>query len=1420
MSTDGSFDTSFGTFESQLQTEMGLFGEEEAQEEIQLFPEETLAGKRTRFDNEMAIRKATIGDDGISDYREALAKGGMWSASQILETAKEVSFSSLSTAIQEMPEPPAPEDISSFLDEEKARFNMETAPEWAWAEQLSGFHDLAEEEQRDVVANRYVARKISEIIEDQDLGDWTTNIAGLMLVPDESYNAAMFYRELTGSEKGLSNFAFSADKLLQIGDWFTTLSAQEKVDVLPILVQAAKDTDDNDLQQAFILMAATGQAEPSMERVNHLLDKSVVGGMAVGTVKRLMSLTSLPKTLAKTGNHDELAVIADSVARGEMAPEAAQIHALDATMTGTPNVTGDLAELLTTAPEGVSREVMERWAKMDALKEEGLDLIKGKVQMSPDEIGEVIRKEEDRLAGIPDIRDVTFKTTDSGLNIEYKVGDTLTQETRAFTQDDITGGFSQTQVGPISDILSGLVSPNTHFKDMADVLVQPFEMSALAQSKLKSRLTDTLRVATKDLKGNKESLKKVSDLLLRGTLKDELYTYQKAVNEGIGGFKLTDKEYSTYLNIRKLYDDMFYLKNDDIRTKLQFRNAKSVQLTNGQVGYPSVSETASDAWRKYELSNYKSVVDDTTGDILRLTREELDEAYEQGKVLTKLDNNSEFWSRGDTRTKLALVPREQVAELPEIVLQYRKGYTPLVYKDANFFVKQKRVADDLGDTPVTYQSTLRVFDNATDAEQWARGHAAREGLDFDRDMVVAFDREKMSDVELDEDIANMYGGFASSPRKQERLPFGLEGAEAEFVDPIETLQQYMFHVGNRVPTTELRLSLEQRWLNQAREFLGTQTKGGFNDLLGDVKNSTHGDERKKKLLTKSHEQIQTLNNVPTKDEQALQGKFISIGKSLEKKSPALKGFSKALYSLSHTSPVGAAKAATHHMLLGTGSIVQAPIQALGATVAYSINPVYASKATGKWLAFSWLDNITDPAMRSAKLKKLAKTKGMNLGDLEEAYTAWRKSGYRESVLQTNGDYAAMANGLPYDGNAVRRLFDKSAVFFKSGELANMRISFATAMERWKDLNKGKKVDDDAIREIVARAEQFRLNMSQGNRARFQKGIVSVPLQFQQINTKFIEATLGSKAFTTPEKAKLFTGQTLLFGSMGVPFGEAMLSYYMDFMDIDYEDMSAEELNARKRGLTGWLFNNQLGIDAEIAGRVAIPAGVIDSVTEMITEKHDLTALAGPTGAIAQRVWDGPVSAVAQAMSTTVNADELSQEELAGIAKNLVFSLGEVPSGTRNAILAWDLHASGYVMDSTGRRLWESDPKMRDILFQAVGFQSLTKAEYWDLIKSRKAQQMNEKAMVDRLARLYHRSMRFQEDDDEMGSRMASLTISALIRSVEDPVQANRLGDKLADRFKNDDQLRRLIEQSIKSTSDKASPSSMGTNLLLREGGLD
>ena len=1405
---------------------------EEQQYENELIQSEHIQPEPTFSTYEAALRKGAVSPTPKESYYKAIEDGPLQTNLDLDREGETLLSESFADAIEQRtietgvsPDPRDIESVQSDIFAERA-----TRGERMWAEQLENWNDLTEDQQDGIVVNRYVQRKISEIWDESGLAETAVNIGDLMLIPDETVNSVDFVNKVMGTATTAEGVLNSADNLIRLGQAFQQLDLNEQVAMFEVMKDAAVSVTDNELQQMFLLMGATGDTSIAEEAFNQTMDKLVVAGVVGKVITSLTKATRMARSLAKAGEAGKAATILDEAAKGNRPARELQASRLDAAASVLPTTTDEMARLLNQAPEGVASEIRDVWSKIDAVHEESLnyaaDGIRTVVEGSPRKVTEIKESVIEKIkAENPTMEHLQISDTPGGLKFDFEVIETGSDQAgvpvqksvnHVFTRDDIEGGFKSDRITFMGDIMSGVYSPNKLFSGDRPLLVQAFERIANAQSKVKSKLTDEVRIATKGL--NKKEKHNLEKLLLHGDKNGKVYSYTELVDEGIGGIRVSSKEAKAYLGTRRVIDNMWKLKNKEVRDRLLSRGAKLIYIGD-QRGFATTFDDIASAVRRYtEDVDFKKVYDplsDST--VTSISPKRMETLYNKGFVLTKLENTNEYWRLGGNRPKWAFVDKTGIKDLPPAVLNYKTGYVPRIYDDAYWFVRKTSGTIHDGNKSHKVQNAVRYFDNRTDADKFRNQIMLDEGLTDPEDVRVLYNREPISSSDMDSDVLDVFGGLFASPRKKEALKFGLEGEEARLVDPLEALQQYMFHLGNRVPVSQFRVGIEEKWMQSFKDIVGKRPEGSFKDSLSKVDDLVD-DAQQKKFLEKSHEQISMLNGIPHAHEQALQGKFRSLGRSLEAYSPNLKGAAKWMYTLSDKNPIGAAKAAAHHALLGVYSMAQFPVQALGATVAFSINPTYAAKGSSKWLAFSYLDNITDPTARASVLKKLANSssgKSLNLGNLEEEYKLWQRSGYKESVLVTNGDYASLANGLPYDGNLLRRAFDKGTFFFKAGELANMRISFATAMERWKDLNKGKALDDNALKAIFARSEQFRLNMGQGNKAAFQKGALSIPLQFQQVNTKFFEAISSGSHFTTKERMKLFAGQGMLFGAMGIPFAKEGSAWLVDALDIE-GDLTPEELNGLKRGFVGWTVNNLLGIDAEISGRVAVAGGFTEMIIDSIFEKHDLTSIMGPAGSVLQRAIDGPLDIIMNANKYATKGGDLSLVDAGFVAEQLAWSVAEIPSSTRNAILAYDFANSGLVKDGTGKVLWAEDPEFFDVMFQAMGFQAVDKQEFYELMMNEQSRKDHEKAILDRISRLYTRAIRSVDGGDKEMVVASARAIGVLSQFVEDPATIDRMTKSLISRFKADDDMMNLLESAIKNENDFSTPSKGVWNIKRQE----
>jgi hypothetical protein len=566
------------------------------------------------------------------------------------------------------------------------------------------------------------------------------------------------------------------------------------------------------------------------------------------------------------------------------------------------------------------------------------------------------------------------------------------------------------------------------------------------------------------------------------------------------------------------------------------------------------------------------------------------------------------------------------------VIPYREGYIPKFNKNARAFVKEFRSVTIDGIPKTVETGTVRVFDNMKDAEEFS-AHMANQAIQKGDNVEyrALVDRQLEAEARVlgggDETFAS--SGMATGARKQEDLLFGWEGTPIEREGAFESISRSLASLSRFIPRNEWRMGIQQKAINTANKILPPNHRVTHFNELAKLPDTTQG-----RFLKKLHNQIEDWMGFPSKSEQMWEATVQNmyewaIGKGLVKSGGLA---TKSVNFLMHKDPIANARAAAFHSLLGWYNPIQLWVQAQGAAVALSrniLNPIALARSIQDQTALA----ASGYSQNAETVAHVAKAFGMKADDLQEMQKAWRKSGLEDSILMT-ADHAAAAEGRGVASDAISRAADKGLMFYRTGELFNRRVSFVTSYREWQAANKGKKIDDIALKDIMKRTNDFMLNLGRANRASWQKGLLGLPTQFLQVGTKTLETLLGmNKNLTAFERGKLITAQMALYGSAGLGyanFGSGAVAGMMGYenqVDID-RNMSPETRKALNEGFLGWSTLAMFGVDIEIGKRSSLLGSVTDFTDRILFDDTPaLEVMLGAFGATGDRFW--------QAMSTSM-----------------------------------------------------------------------------------------------------------------------------------------------------------------------------------------
>lgn len=351
-----------------------------------------------------------------------------------------------------------------------------------------------------------------------------------------------------------------------------------------------------------------------------------------------------------------------------------------------------------------------------------------------------------------------------------------------------------------------------------------------------------------------------------------------------------------------------------------------------------------------------------------------------------------------------------------------------------------------------------------------------------------------------------------------------------------------------------------------------------------------------------------------------------------------------------------------HSKLGLFNPVQLFLQAQGLFVTSAISPRHAMKSMpGAFLGRRAL-HCTDEVLDSISQK--SKTFGWKPEEFKEATLAYRRSGY----ANVGGEVAWRDD--TFDPELIRGRFgqvlDAGTIFFREGERSVRSNAFYTSYLEWRAKNPGRKLTNRAEQDILRRADDLALSMTNASSAQWQRGVLSIPTQFLSYNVRMMELFTG-KRLTAGEKARMFTMlsatygvPTAIGGVTGLPIYEVVRKHLLE-SGVDVDESNLEPL---VEGMFSSLIEAATGEDFAVAERLG-PGG-LNILNEIARgDKTIIDLFMGASGSILGDILRSSQPAVMGIMDTFSDSNEaypLRWDDLETVTRNI--------STVNNAYKAW------------------------------------------------------------------------------------------------------------------------------------------------------
>ena len=370
---------------------------------------------------------------------------------------------------------------------------------------------------------------------------------------------------------------------------------------------------------------------------------------------------------------------------------------------------------------------------------------------------------------------------------------------------------------------------------------------------------------------------------------------------------------------------------------------------------------------------------------------------------------------------------------------------------------------------------------------------------------------------------------------------------------------------------------------------------------------------------------------------------------------------------------------------------QAIVQSAHILSLAAISPKFATKAVTMAMNLRFALNAPDAASEALAVQRMAKYHGISEADAQELATYIKRSG-RGMIegdameLGTATSYGVagwLGRKMPVGGAAVSgtqkaagKFLHKGKAPFRFGERMARLTAITTAfLETKAKYPKLSALSDEGIAAITQREQALTFNMTTGNRAAFQEGIMRLPSQFLSYSFRSFEAVAIGKDLSKAERSRLAASMLLFYGAGGTGFFAASGPYLAEMMGAE---PGGDAHKLIQRGVVDYLINEGLGTftDTRVAlsGRIAPLTAFYDLYNNIYDGKFAEVAL-GPSGSIGSNLTHN----FHRAMGNLLNGRDTL------LTENVINAL-RTPSGIDAISKAYAVYNYGTYKSKTGTPL--------------------------------------------------------------------------------------------------------------------------------------
>lgn len=709
---------------------------------------------------------------------------------------------------------------------------------------------------------------------------------------------------------------------------------------------------------------------------------------------------------------------------------------------------------------------------------------------------------------------------------------------------------------------------------------------AQAAGNTRAKLLNTLQHQYADrLRGLPQDQKvALSQILAAGENTSQWFTRDQrdALMERGYNRSMSTKEHEAYETAQEINDLEFDLRNDELYKTKVTQGYESISVDVPGVKVDRVNGRVSTAWNAGSADRIYNITDQVGySKKTPLSGEEATRLKEEGYVLTHLDKELELPDGTTTRTLLSKRSDITVETLRRDQLGYRAGGHRIY--EGKYFAKQAQIGvQPDGEKFFKNPNVYIVGQTKAEVDKWtAQMEKARtlfnenrfdeidealpaymSGEEFiadmksgvlDKDQVfrTMYDREVMPEYTGRNDFGDMRDVEESDVqgylRTNGRMYYGgkgkalkdYQGSSAPTLDPFKTINTSLMNVANLSSFSDYKLSASERWMNTFGDYLtdpnlnavSALRSGVFKEDIPDA--IRQGAEAQREIIKR------TLGWRTEFDRQQeiysrRMTEWIGGDDPNSLRSSATSSITKWW---DDKNPVQALRGIAFDLKLGLFNVAQFPLQLGTLVAATTMSPKYGFQGMVNLapMLYGFMTKSGTEHMLDTLIDRgLHKTLGMEADEYKVFMKSAKQSGFFDigGTHQLISDYGPSASAGAF--SSVGRVREAGRFWFYEGERWNRAVAWRIAWGETRDKFPNLAIkSNDFQRELAGRAEEYSFSMSEQSSAAWQKGITSIPTQFWAYSARVMEAMIG-KTFTPQQKARLILGQTLLYGSAGIP----------------------------------------------------------------------------------------------------------------------------------------------------------------------------------------------------------------------------------------------------------------------------------------------